>query len=206
MQSWKKRGQRKRGNAQHTPMRGITRRRGPNVTRRNNASINPTKAKRKSISFSPVSSLNWTWTGKLRSHLSKILGISYSSIKTMTFQWESALELSSIVETHYTTDFSRILLFASDESLKISLPTYTSWWQDLFLSLSLFSLAKKTLKSFFVPRGLYPANGSIGRQSNCVAIRRVAIGERRRKERVVYSERGEENGEEGKDGEKGEEG
>lgn len=142
MQSWKKRGQRKRGNAQHTPMRGITRRRGPNVTRRNNASINPTKAKRKSISFSPVSSLNWTWTGKLRSHLSKILGISYSSIKTMTFQWESALELSSIVETHYTTDFSRILPFASDESLKISLPTYTSWWQDLFLSLSLLPREK----------------------------------------------------------------
>lgn len=151
--------------------------------------------------------------GELPSRLSmwrKILGISYSSIKTMTFQWESALEPSSIVETPLPLydRFPRISLFAntSDESLKISLSTFLgdriSTMKKVSLSLSLLSLAKKRWNlseyaTLFVPRGLYSANRSIGRQSNCVAIRRVAFergeeksGAEEWKEWTVYSEKG----------------
>ena len=93
--------------------------------------------------------------------------------------------------------FPRISLLANtyDESLKIFLST-----EKKKKSLSLLLLAKKKhwkLTTLFVPRGLYPADRGIGRQSNCVAIRRVAFerGEEKSgagewKGWTVYSEKG----------------
>lgn len=102
--------------------------------------------------------------------------------------------------SRYTTDFLEfcflpILLWRIFENF----PTYvhfsmTGSPSSLSLSLSLLPREKNVEifrnTTLFFPRGLYPANGSIGRQSNCVAIRRVAIGERRRKERAVYIAKG----------------
>lgn len=107
------------------------------------------------------------------------------------------LHLSSRPPCHYTTDF---LEFRSLPILTTNLWKFPYLLKRKKKSLSLLLLAKKkrwNLTTLFVPRGLYPADRGIGRQSNCVAIRRVAFerGEEKSgagewKGWTVYSEKG----------------
>ena len=117
----------------------------------------------------------------------------------MTFQWES--DSWTFI---YPRDPLAIIRpissnFAPCQYLRRIFENFPIYWKEK-KSLSLLLLAKKKhwkLTTLFVPRGLYPADRGIGRQSNCVAIRRVAFerGEEKSgagewKGWTVYSEKG----------------